>query len=228
MIANPRKFFGGLALMATFGVVLVAMFLPLFDGRNALNYMDSLFNSVSKGSAYYVADLKVEAENRRGNAVAVTLAVANETQARQMADLLRAGGATVQVAEGELRGNGDLGGILGRALQDSDEMFANAGAGVRDRYGYEEKRVLFNWWTALQAMDEDLKRQNRFAEAAFVVKVKEKAVECAYNYYGIEPWKVSDRIGLVLFSLVFYVVYTVWYGYAIIFLLEGWGLTLSH
>ena len=228
MIANPRKFFGGLALMAAFGVVLVAMFLPLFDGRNALNYMDSLFNSVSKGSAYYVADLKVEAENRRGNAVAVTLAVANETQARQMADLLRAGGATAQVAEGALRVSGDLGGILGRALQDSDEMFANAGAGVRDRYGYEEKRVLFNWWTALQAMDEDLKRQNRFAEAAFVVKVKEKAVECAYNYYGIEPWKVSDRIGLVLFSLVFYVVYTVWYGYAIIFLLEGWGLTLSH
>jgi hypothetical protein len=53
-------------------------------------------------------------------------------------------------------------------------------------------------------------------------------VECAYNYYGIEPWKVSDRIGLVLFSLIFYVVYTVWYGYAIIFLLEGWGFTLSH
>jgi hypothetical protein len=228
MIASPKKFFGGVALMAAFGVVLVAMFLPLFDGRNALNYMDSLFNSVSKGSAYYVADLKVEAENRRGNAVAVTLAVANETQARQMADLLRAGGATAQVAEGALRVSGDLGGILGRALQDSDEMFANAGAGVRDRYGYEEKRVLFNWWTALQTMDEDLKRQNRFAEAAFVVKVKEKAVECAYNYYGIEPWKVSDRIGLVLFSLVFYVVYTVWYGYAIIFLLEGWGLTLSH
>ena len=228
MIASPKKFFGGVALMAAFGVVLVAMFLPLFDGRNALNYMDSLFNSVSKGSAYYVADLKVEAENRRGNAVAVTLAVANETQARQMADLLRAGGATAQVAAGALRVSGDLGEILGRALQDSDEMFANAGAGVRDRYGYEEKRVLFNWWTALQAMDEDLKRQNRFAEAAFVVKVKEKAVECAYNYYGIEPWKVSDRIGLVLFSLVFYVVYTVWYGYAIIFLLEGWGLTLSH
>jgi hypothetical protein len=228
MIANPRKFFGGVALMAAFGVVLVAMFLPLFDGRNALDYMDSLFNSVSKGSAYYVADLKVEAEGQRGNAVAVTLAVASETPSRQMAELLRASGATVQVAEAELQVNGDLGGILGRALQDSDEMFANAGAGVRDRYGYEERRVLFNWWTALQAMEEDLKRQNRFAEAAFVVKVKEKAVECAYNYYGIEPWKVYDKIGLVLFSLVFYVVYTVWYGYAIIFLLEGWGLTLSH
>ncbi len=228
MIANPRKFFAGVALMMAFAVVLVAMFLPLFEGRNALDTMDSLFNSVSKGSAYYVADLRAAAEDRRGTAIAVTLAAANESQAGQMADLLRAGGAKAQIAEGALRASGDLGGILENALQDSDEMFANAGASVRDRYGYEERRVLFNWWTALQAMNEDLKRQGRFAEAAFVAKVNEKAVECAYNYYGIEPSRVSDKIGLVLFSLVFYVVYTVWYGYAIIFLLEGWGFTLSH
>jgi hypothetical protein len=228
MIVSPGKFFGGLALMTAFAVVLVAMFLPLFEGRNALDTMDSLFNSVSKGSAYYIPDLKAAAEDRRGNAVAVTLAAASEAQAEEMAELFRAAGATVGVAEAELRVSGDLGGILGLCLQDADEMFANAGTGVRDRYGYQEKRVLLNWWTALEGMDEDLKRQSRFAEAAFVIKVKEKAVECAYNYYGIEPWKVSDKVGLVLFSLVFYVVYTVWYGYAIIFLLEGWGFTLSH
>ena len=29
-------------------------------------------------------------------------------------------------------------------------------------------------------------------------------------------------------TLVFYVVYTVWYGFAIIFMFEGWGLKLSH
>jgi hypothetical protein len=228
MIASPKVFFGGVALMAAFVIVLVAMFLPIFDGYNTLEYMDSLFNSVSKGSAYYVADLKAEAEDQRGNAIAVTLAVASAAQARQMAELFQAGGATVQVAEAELRVSGDLGGILGQCLQDSDEMFGDAGARVRDRYGYEERRVLFNWWTALKAIDEDLKRQNRFAEAAFVVKVKKKAVECAYNYYGIESGRISDRIGVVLFALVFYVVYTVWYGYAIIFMLEGWGLKLSQ
>jgi len=228
MIASPRHFFGGVTLLAGFGIVLVAMFLPLFGGRNALDYMDSLFNSVSKGSAYYIADLKAEAEEQRGNAVAVGLAMTSEAQAGQTAELLRTGGATAEVAGAELRVSGDLGGILSRCLQDSDEMFANAGAALRDRYGYQEKRVLFNWWTALRAMDEDLKRQSRFAEAAFVAKVNEKAVECAYNYYGIEPWKVSEKIGLVLFSLVFYVVYTVWYGYAIILTLEGWGLRLGH
>ena len=91
MIDNHKKFFSGAALMAAFAVVLVGMFLPIFDGHNALEYMDSFFNSVSKGSAYYVADLKAEAEGRRGNAVAVSLEVANDTQVRQVAELLRAG-----------------------------------------------------------------------------------------------------------------------------------------
>ena len=68
----------------------------------------------------------------------------------------------------------------------------------------------------------------QFPAAQLTHTVQAKTVECAYNYYGIEPWKVSDKVGLVLFSLIFYVVYTVWYGYAIIFLLEGWGFTLSH
>ena len=77
MVASPKKFFGGVALMMAFSVVLVSMFLPILDGRNALDYMDSLFNSVSKGSAYYIADLKAEAESQRGNAVSVTLATAS-------------------------------------------------------------------------------------------------------------------------------------------------------
>ena len=80
MIANPKLFFRGVALMAAFVIVLVAMFLPIFDGYNTLEYMDSLFNSVSKGSAYYVADLKAEAEGQRSNAVAMTLAVASVTE----------------------------------------------------------------------------------------------------------------------------------------------------
>jgi hypothetical protein len=61
-----------------------------------------------------------------------------------------------------------------------------------------------------------------------VLEVKKKAVECAYNYYGIEPQRIADRVGIVIFSLLFYVLYTCWYGYAIIFMFEGWGLRLSH
>ena len=40
----------------------------------------------------------------------------------------------------------------------------------------------------------------------------------------------ADRsaVGYVLFSLVFYVIYTIWYGYAVMFLFEGLGFRLAH
>ena len=137
-------------------------------------------------------------------------------------------GVSVSVNGADLHATGDLGQILSRCLDDSREMFANDGSGVRARYGHDEKRALYNWWTTLKALDKELTRQGRFAEAAFVTSVKKKAVECSYNYYGIEAGQVSDKIGIVLISLIFYVVYTVWYGFAIIFMFEGWGLRLSH
>ncbi len=35
-------------------------------------------------------------------------------------------------------------------------------------------------------------------------------------------------LGIVIFSLIFYVVYTLWYGFAIMFMFEGWGMRLEH
>lgn len=228
MIASRGKFFVGAALMAGFIAVLTVMFMPVFGGINALNYMDALYNSISKGSAYYVPELAEEARAYEGVDVDVTLVLDGEAQAAEIAPLLEAAGAAVESSGARLRVRGDLGRIMARCLEDSDEMFANRGEGLRGRYGCDEKRALYNWWSALKAMDKSLKKQSRFAQADFVVKTKKKAVECAYNYYGIESQRIGDRIGVVLFSLVFYVVYTIWYGFAIIFMFEGWGLRLSH
>ena len=96
------------------------------------------------------------------------------------------------------------------------------------KYGYNERQVLYNWWKACKEMDKDLKRQKRFEEATVVTLLKKKAVETSYNYYKIEPQKITDRIGVVIFSLVFYVIYTMWYGFAIMYMFEGWGLQLEE
>ena len=77
-------------------------------------------------------------------------------------------------------------------------------------------------------MDKDLKNQELFKEAEILETVKNKAVETSYNYYKIEPQKISDRLGIVVFSLIFYVVYTLWYGFAIMYMFDGWGLKLEH
>jgi hypothetical protein len=76
-------------------------------------------------------------------------------------------------------------------------------------------------------MDKDLKRQKKFKEATVVSMLKKKAVETSYNYYTIEPQNITDRIGVVIFSLILYVIYTKWYGFSIMYLFEGWGLQLE-
>jgi len=107
-------------------------------------------------------------------------------------------------------------------------MFANDGEAIKKKYGYAGKKAMFNWWTALNKMDMSLKKQKLFAEAKFVAEVNKKSVECVYNYYQIEPKKITEKLGIVIFSLVFYVVYTLWFGFSIMFMFEGLGMKLEH
>ncbi len=228
MIANKKEFYGGLGMMAAFIVVLIIIFSPVFKGQNGLEYVDDLYNTISKGSAYYIPKVKEATEKFIGDPVDMTLIMANEEQAGQTAPLFEKGGATVDISGAELKVSGDLGNILDNCLADSEDMYRNDGQAIYDKYGYNEKRVLFNWWKACKAMDNDLKKQGKFKEAKMVATVGTKAVECSYNFYKVEPQKIGDRIGLVIFSLIFYVGYTLWYGFAIMFMFEGWGMKLEH
>ena len=228
MIAHKKEFYGGAGMMAVFIVVLIAIFSPIFDGRNGMQYLDALYNSISKGSAYYIPKVKKESDGFKGKSISVTLGMADKSQAEQTAGLFRAGGAKVTVTGPELQVTGDLGKILENCLADADVMYNNEGKKVSGKYGYDERRTLYNWWKAAKAMDKDLKKQQLFKEAKVVSLVIKKAIEPSYNYYQIEPQKISDRVGIIIFSLVFYVVYTLWYGFAVMFLFEGWGMKLEH
>jgi hypothetical protein len=228
MIAKKGEFFGGLALMAIFILVLIIIFMPVFGGQNGLDYLDSLYNSISKGSAYYIPKVKAETDTFNGKAVDVTLAMATNEQAAQTAALFMQSGAMVNVFGQKLKISGDLGRVLANCLADAEQMYHNNGQSVAQKYGYDEKRALFNWWMGFKIMEKELKAQQKFKEAKVVAMTVKKAVETSYNYYGITPQKIGDKYGIVTFSLLFYVIYTMWYGFAILFMFEGWGLKLEH
>jgi len=228
MIENKKEFYGGSALLVIFFIILIILFCPIIKGHNALEYLDSLYNSISKGSAYYIPKIKKESDKFKGNVVSVNLTMADKKQAEQTAGLFEAGGAEVTLTGDNLKVIGDLGKILENCLEDADAMYSNDWKKVSGKYGYDERQVLFNWWKSFKGMDKDLKNQKKFKEAKVIALVVKKAVESSYNYYKIEPQKIGDRFGVVLFSLVFYVVYTLWYGFAIMFMFEGWGLKLGH
>ena len=228
MIANKKEFYGGFGLLVVFFVVLFIIFSPVFNGQNGMEYLDDLYNSISKGSANYIPKVEKETATFKGNTVNMALKMADENQAQQTAALFTEAGATAEVSGAQIDVSGDLGNMLANCLEDSRNMYNNDGATVSNKYGYNERQVLYNWHTALKAADKDLKKQKLFKEAKTVALVIKKVVETSYNYYTIEPQKITDKMGIVIFSLVFYVAYTLWYGFAILFMFEGWGLRLEH
>jgi len=228
LVTDKLKFYTGLGMLAVFAVLLTLMFTPIFDGKNALQYLDELYNSLSKGSAYFIPELQEESLEYIGISTDVIIEMESEEQAEQTAMLYEEAGAEVVILGVELEVKGDLGQILGTSLDDADAMHFNDAETVTDRYGYDARQVLYNWWVSLEETNKALEDQNTFDDAKFVRSVNEKGIEPAYNYFGIEPDSVSSRIGVVIFSLVFYVIYTVWYGFALMFIVEGLGLKIRQ
>ena len=222
------KLIAGIALLASFIVVMFVIFMPLFDGGNALNYLDNLYNSISKGSANYIAKMEHLVEEHSSQTLTLTLKLDDQAVAGRAATIFETNGAEVTLSGDTLRVVGEGNAILSACLKDAEAGYHNRGEELAARYGMDARAVLHAWWAVLGAAEKDLNRQKLFDAAHLVHSVQAKAVECSYNYYGIEPGKIADRWGTVLFSLVFYVIYTVWYGYAIMFIFEGLGLRLAH
>jgi hypothetical protein len=228
MIYNKKEFSLGVIMMAVFVVVLIIFFSPVFQGKNGLEYLDNLYNSISKGSAYYIDTLRAKTEPFAGNTISVALKMDNAQQAEQTAKLFNGAGALVNVTGNEVKVNGDLGQILAASLTDADAMYHNQGDKLSDKYGYDPRQASYNWWKALTLTDKALAKQDKFKEAKMTATVVKQAVEASYNYYGIQPESIGSKTGIVIFSLVFYVIYTLWYGFAIMYMFEGWGMAIGH
>jgi hypothetical protein len=228
MIINEHKFYLGLGLIGSFFIIFCLIFSPIFNGQNGLEYLDDLYNSISKGSAYYIPKLQEEIAPHNGKKISFNMKMTSSDQAEKTAKLFEKSGASVNISNASLHVEGDLGKILVSCLNDADLMYFNQGKDLADKYGYPEKQILYNWWFAAKLMDKDLKNQKLFQEAKIVTTVQKKGLETSYNYYKIEPQKISDKWGIVIFSLIFYVIYTMWYGFGIMYLFEGWGMQLEH
>jgi hypothetical protein len=219
----------GMIMLAVFFILLGGIFSPLFPGGvNGLVFMDNLFNTISKGSSYFIPGWMEESKSFDGKIIGVTMNLADEKQAAETARLFQASGAETAISGKNLTVKGDMGQIMRNCLEDADNMFYNRGAPLAEKYGYGEKEVLFNWWTALKGVTKDLTRQKSFKEAKIFSTIQVKALEPAYNYYGVEASNYKDNFILIIAALVFYVFYTLWYGFGIMYLFEGVGLKIGH
>ena len=226
MIVNKKEFTIGLILTVIFAAIFAYMWTPSFNGKNAFEASDDIFNSMSKGSCYQLTGLMEQAEGKAGTPLNASFKLDDAAMADKAAVLYQKAGADVVVNGNEVIVKGDLGAITVAAITDSDEMYYNNNDKVTQKYGYDAKEAMYYWWLSFDKMNKSLQNSSDFATASFVTNVKMKAVELGYNFNGIEGQSAKDNMGLLSFLLIFYVIYTIIWGCAILFLFEGFGVMM--
>lgn len=227
---NKKRLTLGIILLVGFALVLVAIFMPWYGPgatgkpRNGLEFSDDFFNSLAKGSSNYMADMRRLSGSLTGKIVTMDLKFKDDNAAKRAQILLTQAGGTVEASGAALKVAGDLGQWVVACIDDSEAMFHNQGDKLQSKYQLDPKAALKTWWLIFQELDKDLKKQKLFQEAKIITEVTKRAIEPAYNFYGISPQPVRSNIGLLTFMLVFYVVYTLWYGYGVYEIFEGFGL----
>jgi hypothetical protein len=219
----------GIVMLLTFFILLVVIFMPVFPGKvNGLDYMDNLFNMISKGSSNFISESMKKSEKYAGKAIEVKLKFDDEKRVTETVKQLTTNGVEATASGKEMAIKGDVAKILKASLIDSDFMFKNDGKPVADKYGISEKQALLNWYNLFKKIGADLTKQEKFEDAKPFADVQKKALEPAYNYYGVKAENWKENIALVCFALAFYVFYTLWYGFGLMFLFEGLGLKIGH
>ncbi|MCL5289560.1 MAG: hypothetical protein M1489_00745, partial [Firmicutes bacterium] len=123
--------------------------------------------------------------------------------------------------------SGDLGKMAKVALTDADSLFSNEDSKIAGKYGIKGQDAVNYWWTGFNTLEGKYKKEAEADLMNFVKSVNTKGLEVAYNFKGIEAENVADKAGVTAFMLVFYVFYTVFYGFAIMYLMEGLGIVAS-
>ena len=142
--------------------------------------------------------------------------------------LQKAGAVNVTVDNGKVSFAGDLGRILTAATDDGDSLYHNDSDAVAQRYdGTPALKVAAAWWHVLSPSIKELQKQGLIGEAQVVDTVVRRAIEPGNNFYSVPAAKVSEHIWLMSGMLIFYVLYTLWYGFAIFELFEGMGLAMT-
>ena len=224
---------GGLLLLSFVAVFCVLLTPVMRDERGAhltgLQYADNVFNELYKGSSYFIPAVREQAKKLDGKNVDLAVTLKKADLAPLVLTLLqKAGAAQVAVENGKVRFTGDMGKILLAAVEDADRLYHNDADAVSGRYdGAPALKAAAAWWYLLSPCIKEMQKQKLIREAQAVDQVLRRALEPGNNFFSVAPAKVSDHFVLMAAMLIFYVLYTLWYGFSIFELFEGMGLSMT-
>ena len=240
LIRNPKAFTRGMLLMTSFIAVFVLFFMPIFPSQeggertNGLVYADHMFNTLAKGSANFFdstltnrRSVNVAIQAVKDTEVDITITFKNADLVADAVTLLNSLGLEAQATESRIAIKGNLFTLLDTIVSDAELLYHNNVDAITEQRGIEGRRTMRIWWNITSTLINPMQQRGMNSEASIVNTVMTKGIEPAYNFFGITPQRVVDNIPLVAGFLIFYVIYTMWYGFAIFELFEGIGLTMT-
>ncbi|MGC9965457.1 MAG: hypothetical protein ABSE08_08630 [Syntrophobacteraceae bacterium] len=228
LIRHQKTMSVGLLLGITFLGMLALIFSPVFgQGKNGLEYSDELFNKLAKGSSYFIPKLTGDLKEVEKDELAVSVKMDSAGQAVMAAKIFARAAPDTTSQDVQLNIKGNLTKLLGAVLEDSSTMYFNKGEEVRQKYGMDEQEVMTTWWAGLNRAAKELQKSRKTEQANMILEVMKKGIEPAYNFYRIEPQSVGEKAFTATGLLVFYVIYTMWWGFAIFYLFDSLGLSMK-
>ena len=225
VILKKKRFALGVVLTVTFFVLLLVIrnsTLFSIEDKSIVKYTDEMFVSVSKGSVYFIPELLPKLDKYSGTPLDVTIKGDDKT-----ALLFEKSNARVALSNGELKIQGELVDAVTNALKDADLIFGGKDSMLLDKYGFSATEVARLWWQSFKDIEKELTKEKKFEQVKLLETTRVKALEPAFNFYGIESAAASDHALGITGIVIFYVLYTVWWGFAIYFLCEGFGLLMT-
>lgn len=234
LVHAKAPFIRGCLLLISFLILFAIMLMPIMKDElgnhvTGLQYADNVFNELSKGSSYFIPGVRENLKSVEGKDVQITVKLKKGDLAPLAAMILEKSGATnVSAEDGKVSFSGNLGLILASATDDSDNLYNNDAAAVAQKYdGEPGLKVASAWWYVLSPTIKELQKQHKIVESQVVDHVLRRAIEPGNNFYSVPAAKVSEHLVLMSAMLIFYVLYTLWYGFAIFELFEGLGLAMT-
>ena len=228
LIVNPKKFRLGVSGLIIFFIVLVLGFTPILDGQTVLLRADNLFNRLAKNSADYIPDGEKKADKFIGQAIDISITPREFAEDVKISQLVtRNGQKSKIISDGRIRITGDLGLIAKAAAVDARLAFENKNQQLKDKYGIKSEEVIYSWWIIFDGLTRRYIQENNAGVADFTKYIASKVLEPSYNFRNIEAARSNDVVIPIVLLLLFYILYTIWYGFSIMYLFEGFGISAT-
>ncbi|MBO4369370.1 MAG: hypothetical protein J5803_04650, partial [Desulfovibrio sp.] len=227
LIHEKKPFIRGSLMILSFLVVFCILLTPILHDEHGkpltgLQFADNVFNELSKGSSNFIPQVRDSLKGVQGKTVEVTVKMKKADKAPLACAVLQKAGIEASSDGAQVTYKGDLGKLLASAVDDSEKLYANNDADVSAKYdGTKALDVSSAWWHVLNPSIKELQKKGMISEAKVLDQVIRRAIEPGHNFFGVEPVHVKDHVILLAFMLIFYIVYTLWYGFSIFELFEG-------